>query len=156
MNTQITNTKGPESAWERLFADVGGEEWLTAKALLELDDHRTVLRDAAKWITSSGDAGTRLPLRACGTSTELELDWDAWVADVDTRGRGWSSTEYRLFDLVAGLVSGRPFNVVGVLDRMDSWEAGAWRILTEWGTGGDNRQRPGRLTVVPTTGVHSR
>ncbi len=55
---------------------------------------------------------------------DTTLDWEGWVADVDERGRDWSSTEWRLYDLVTGLTTGRPFNIVGVLDRMGSWEAG--------------------------------
>lgn len=79
---------------------------------------------------------------------EPELNWRAWVADVDLRGRGWSSTEWRLFAVVAALTTGRPLTIVGVLDRRGSWEADVWRVLTEWGTGGDNRGNPGRSTAV--------
>jgi hypothetical protein len=31
---------------------------------------------------------------------------------------------------------------------MGTWENGVWQILTEWGTGGDNREVPGRCAVV--------
>jgi hypothetical protein len=37
------------------------------------------------------------------------------VANVEARGRGWSSTEWRMFEVVAGLTADRPFNIVGVL-----------------------------------------
>lgn len=121
-----------EPSWEALFADAGNKNWLAAKALLELDPHRTVQRDAARWITSSGSDGH---LADSGEWVwELELDWVAWVADVDERGRGWSSSEHRLFQVVASLVAGRPFPIAGVLDQLGSWEVGAWRILAAWGT----------------------
>lgn len=119
------------SSWEKYFASVRNERWLVAKALLKLDAHRTVQRDAARWITNSQREGH---LADSGDWIwDLELDWDAWVADVDDRGRGWSGSEYRLFEVVAGLVAGRPFDMVEVLDGLGSWRADAWRILAEWG-----------------------
>lgn len=120
------------SNWEKYFSDVQNERWLVAKALLELDAHRTVQRDAARWITNSQREG-----HLTGSSDwiwDLELDWEAWVLDVDDCGRGWSGSEYRLFEVVAGLVVGRPFDMVGVLDRLGSWRVDAWRILAQWGT----------------------
>lgn len=120
---------------------------MAAKALLEVDDRRTVQRDAERWLNRSSVSGFR------DESGEwiwgLELDWEARVTDVDTRGRGWSNTESRLFQLVAALLTGQPLKIVGVLDLMGSWETNVWRILTDWGTGGDNRQRPGRSAAVP-------
>ena len=136
--------------WEQYFNSVSNKEWLAAKALLETDPHRVVLRDAAHWILDSEVHGH---LDESGEWVwELEMDWDAWVYDVEDRGRGWSGTEHRLFALVAALVTREPIPLVGVLDMMGSWEADVWRILTEWGTGGDNRRRPGaplRLSVTP-------
>lgn len=130
---------------------MGNTEWLAARALLEPDIYRTVQRDAERWITNPQRDGS---LSNSGTWVwELELDWEGWVADVDTRGRGRSGGEYQLFELTAGPLTGRPFNGVGVLDRMGSREVEAWRILTEWGTGRDNRGRPGRWTALPTTVV---
>lgn len=120
------------STWEKYFSGVRNERWLVAKALLELDAHRTVQRDAARWVADSRQEGH---LADSGDWIwELELDWDGWVADVDGRGRGWSGSEYRLFEVVAGLVAGRPFDMVGVLDGLGSWKVDAWRILAEWGT----------------------
>jgi len=46
-----------------------------------------------------------------------DIDWDAWVADVDEHGRGWSSTESRLFEVVAALVvDDRKLALTSVLD----------------------------------------
>lgn len=38
-------TAGP--TWQEFFAGVGNESWLAARAVLEADPHRVVLRDAA-------------------------------------------------------------------------------------------------------------
>lgn len=118
-------------AWRETWADIDGEAWLAAKALLELSP--AVRRDAAQWMTSR------------------EIDWDGWIADVDAVGRGWSSTEQRLFEVVAALVATEPRAVQlrGVLDSMGSWEGSVWRVLTDWATGGNNRDLPGRLTITP-------
>ncbi|MFC7723614.1 hypothetical protein ACFQW6_00755 [Nocardioides sp. GCM10028917] len=118
-------------SWERFFSRVHNKAWLAAKALLELDPNERVLRDAARWITEPRRDGH---LADSGDWVwDLELDWDAWIADVDENGRAWSSSEHRLFEVAAALAVGRPFNIVGVLDRLGPWKFEAWRILTEWG-----------------------
>jgi hypothetical protein len=129
-----TNYPPNMPTWEDYFARVGNEELLTAKALLTIDPHvDAVRRDAERWLRYSDTYYYRD--EQSGTMRyDPVLDWDDWVNDVDTRGRGWSSGEWRMYDLVAGLTTGRPFNIVGVLDRMGSWKADVWRILTQWGT----------------------
>ena len=146
-----TNTYlGSPATWETLLSCVGSEEWLTAIALLNVDPHGVVRRNAEQWLRHASSGHRELESDVWIYDTTL--DWEGWVADVEERGRGWSSTEWRLYDLVAGLTTGRPFNIVGTLDRMGSWEAEVWRILTEWGTGGDNDSRPGRSTATRRAG----
>jgi hypothetical protein len=135
----------PKPSWDEFFDTVGCEEWLTAKALLDLDPHHVVRRDAERWLRYSDHDGYRD--ETGNWRQQPELPWEEWVADVDNKGRSWSSSEWRLYEVVAGLTTGRPFNIVGVLDHMGSWESGVWEILTEWGTGGDNRMVLGRSTV---------
>jgi len=38
--------------------------------------------------------------------------------------------------------------LVGVLDRLGSWERQALDILIHWASGSNNREYPGRLTVA--------
>lgn len=118
------------ASWETFVSDVRNPAWLAAKALLELDPNRTVLRDAARWITDPRRDGH---LADSGEWVwDLELDWDGWIADVGARGRGWSSSERGLFEVVAGLTVGRPFDIVGVLESLGPSKVNAWRILTTW------------------------
>lgn len=133
--------------WEDAFAGVGSEEWLTAKALMEVDPHRTLINDAVQFISPNGNG-----YRADDGSwvEEVTVDWDAWVEDVYERGRGWSSTENRLFNLVASLVTDRLVSIRDVLGYLGSWEYDVWRILVDWGTGGNNREHPGRASVRPS------
>lgn len=150
-------TEGQRDAWVAYWRNVGSEEWLTAKALLELSP--ALHGEAASWVAVDG---YRDGLRA-------------WIDDVDENGRGWSSTESRLYRLVAALidphpdadaprdawetsVDGRVRRVVPVsyfLELMGSWEGDVWRILTEWGTGGNNREHRGRYTVTRTSPSHT-
>lgn len=99
-------------------------------------------------VTVGGDEAvtTKAPSRVRGGAV---LDWEGWVADLDARGRGWSSTENRLAPLVAAMVTpGRQVPVVGFLDSLAARETDVWRILTTWASGGNNRDMPGKLTVV--------
>ena len=132
----------PQSAWDEFWQDVSSEEWLAAKALLELEPHLAVRRDAERWLRRSDGDGEYDP--DGDWRWNVELPWEKWVADVDGTGRGWSSTEWRLYDVVAGLTTGRPFNIVGVLDRMGSWETGVWRTSL---TGARGEQQDGRRPV---------
>lgn len=134
--------------WDEYWAKVGSEEWLAAKALLELSSIR---HEAESWLRWERDELWDDDGNVVGHSDPYPvMPWDAWIADYDENGRGWSSTEHRLFSIVAALVSQEPRAIPlrGMLDYMGSWETDVWRILTEWGTGGNNRDHPGRATVV--------
>jgi hypothetical protein len=143
---------GPRPSLAQLRAGVGSEEWLTALALLDLPP--VVADDAARY-TEWSQGGGRFTYAGEGddrVSTfhpDAEMDWEAWVNDVDQAGRGWSSSEARLYELVTALtVSGRKVALVGVLDQLGSWERQALDILIQWASGGNNREYPGRLTVA--------
>lgn len=103
METQATELMlqrlGPRPSLEQARADIGNEAMLAAFALLQLCPQ--LERDAARftaWSTSGrytyeGDGEDKV-----GTfHPNASLDWDDWVADVDTNGRGWSTTESNLF-----------------------------------------------------------
>jgi len=141
-------TAPPRPTWAEFWARVGDEDWLAAKALLELSSIR---REAESWLRWERDPLYDDSGEPFGyTDPYPVLDWEAWIADYDAEGRGWSSTEHRLFALVAALViPDRQIAFRSVLGYMGSWETEVWRILTEWGTGGNNREYPGRATVVP-------
>lgn len=134
--------------WDAYWATVGSEEYLAAKALLELS---SIQLDAAQWLEWHRDEQYDDDHNPAGWSDPYPtLDWDAWIRDYDETGRGWSGTEHRLFRIVAALVSSeeRPFPLRETLGYMGSWETDVWRILVEWGTGGNNREYPGRATVI--------
>lgn len=120
--------------WQEYRDHVGNEERAAAIAVLEIDPYKVVLADAARWLCHSpfGDGryveGNFRP--------DPYLDWDAWVADVDGAGRGWSSTQWRLYEVAAGLATGREFNIVGVLDRLNEWTRAVLLVLIAWSTGG--------------------
>lgn len=144
---------GPRPSLEQVRADVGNEEWLAALALVDLSPTlRASVAGYAEWTRESGtydvvDDDEGLPGRGGILTPNPVINWDAWVADVD-QGRGWSSTEWRLFDLVAALVvDERTVKLRGVLDGLGSWETDALRILVEWASGGNNRENPGRVTA---------
>lgn len=143
------------NAWDTYWHGVGSEEWLTARQLIELSP--ALHSEAAAWL-----------------KTGKGWDLTDWIHDVDDTGRAWSTTESRLFRVVAALIdpypdadwvegnSTLPLYVVKVendrykrtvplvyfLEQMGSWETDVWRILVNWGTGGNNREYPGRATVV--------
>jgi hypothetical protein len=124
--------------WEEYRTCVRNEELVAAMTLLEVDPYATVRNDAARWLSWSqrGDgrmvAGVLMP--------NPQLDWEAWVTDVESLGRGWSSSQWRMYDVVAGLTANRPFNIVGVLDRLNEWGTPAWCILAAWGSGANADQ----------------
>lgn len=136
--------------WDVYWAKVGSEEYLAAKALLELS---SIQLDAEQWLEWHRDEMWDDDHNPAGWSAPYPtLDWDEWVRDVVEQGRGWSSTEHRLFRLVAALVATDPppFALRDTLGYMGSWEKEVWRILVDWGTGGNNRDYPGRATVIST------
>jgi hypothetical protein len=120
--------------WEQYSAHASNEECAAAIAALECDPFRVVLTDAARWLRYSP---FRDGVYVDGTfCPDPYLDWDAWVSDVDQRGRGWSSTQWRLYAIAAGLATGREFNIVGVLDRLNEWTLPVLQVLVTWSTGG--------------------
>lgn len=140
---------GPRPTLDQVRTGVGNEDLLAALALLDLSP--AVAGDAARFTEWSRD-GRYIPTTGDVDDVVLQpdpgLDWEAWVADVDSRGRGWSSTEWRLYDLVAALAADRPMQLKGVLDGMNSWERDALAVLVQWASGGNNRDLPGRLTIT--------
>ena len=148
---QVLARTGPRPDLTELRMSVGSETWLAAIALLDLSP--ALANDAAQWTAWSRDGG-RYSYDGDGqdrVSTfhpDAEKDWAAWVHHVESGGRGWSSTEYRLFDLVAALVvDGRTVRLPGVLDALGSWQLPALNVLVQWASGGNNRERPGRYRV---------
>lgn len=124
--------------WDEFWCVVNGEDWLTAKRLIELDD--VVLEDACRWLRYDDR----------GRERSANLDLRGWVADVDETGRDWSSTQRNLFELVAAVLDrDRTISLHKVLGYTGSWERELWSILVTWGTGGDNRDHQGRAGVVP-------
>lgn len=135
--------------WDAYWAGVGSEDYLAAKALLELSD--AVRADASRWLEWHRERHYDEHDNPDGYyDPHPALDWDGWVSDVDTEKRGWSGTEHRLYRIVAALVSSEdraiPFR--RTFGYLGSWETEVWRILTEWGTGGNNKDYPGRATVT--------
>ena len=142
---------GPRPTMRQVRASVGNEQWLAAFALLDLSP--AVADDAARFTEWARHDG-RFTYTGEGedeVSTfhpDAQIDWDAWVANVEGRGRGWSSTEFRLYELVAALVADRPIKLRGVVDAMGSWEREVLEIVVQWASGGNNRNLPGRLAVT--------
>ncbi len=136
--------------WDAYWARVNSERLLAARALLDLSG--TVRADVAKWLCIQ-----RYPMfdddgEQVGEDEYVDLDWQAWSADFDANGRPFSSTEMQLVELVAALAADRPIKLARVLEYTGSWETELWRVLVDWGTGGNNRDLPGRATVVDQRG----
>lgn len=138
-----------------VWASVGSEEWLAALALLDLSP--VLIADAGRYAEWSRDGGGTFSYEGEGEDQVSTfhpnpvMAWDAWVADVDEQGRGWSTTEWQLFDLIAALVvDGRALSLHNTLRGLGSWERQALDVLVGWASGGNYRDRPGRYTVQPT------
>jgi len=138
--------------WDETWASVRSEDMLAAKALIELSSG--LKSEAVTWlgyeqcpVYANNDVDAERIGYQPGGPIFLYQDW---IADVDARGRGWCSTAARLFEVVAAVLDpDRTLNLRATLGYgLGSWETDAWRILTEWGTGGNNRDRAGRATVV--------
>lgn len=138
---------GERPSIEQVRAECGSEEWLATFALLDLSP--AVRADAAQYtewargdgrFTYEGDGEDQVST----FHPSAWMDWEAWVASVEDKGRGWSSTESRLYQLVAALIAERPLKLRGVLDGMNSWEREVLDIVVQWASGGNNRDRPGR------------
>ena len=117
--------------WEDLTEAFGSEEYLAAIRLLQLS---SIQHDAIQW--------------ASHTEYGPTIDWEGWVRDVDEQGRGWSSTEHRLFALIASLViPERPMKIVYCLELMGSNQRQVLEVLVDWASGGNNKDRPGTLRI---------
>ncbi|MGL4743724.1 MAG: hypothetical protein ACRCXL_04970 [Dermatophilaceae bacterium] len=133
--------------------EVGSEDWLAGLALLGLCP--VVARDAARFTEWSRDDGSytydgEREDRMGTFHPQPLMDWAAWAADVDGCCRGWSTTEWRLYELVTGItVEDRPMQLSSVLTGLGSWEAQALTIVVEWASGGNQRDLPGRVAVGP-------
>lgn len=139
-------------SWDEAWARIGSEDMLAAKALIELSGD--LKSDAVTWLGYE-----QLPVYASeawdaeriGTRQGAPIFlYDEWIANVEKNGRGWSTHTGLLFPIVAALLDpDRTLNLRTTLGYgMGSWETDVWRILIEWGTGGNNRDRAGRLTVA--------
>lgn len=142
---------GPRPTLTELRREVGNEAWLAALALLDLSP--ALADDAALFTAWSRDGGRYTydgegEDRVSTFHPDTEMHWLAWAADVEERGRGWSSTENRLYAVVAALTADRPLRLTGVLDNMGSWQREVLDVLVQWASGGNNRELPGRLTVT--------
>lgn len=132
--------------WNVYWAGIDNERLLAARALIDLSS--TVRDDVARWLRTErqpvfNDDGDEVGEKDC-----VNLDWEGWAMDVEATGRPFSSTESNLAKLIAGLVADRPLKLSQVLEYTGSWETELWKVLVEWGTGGNNRDLPGRATVV--------
>lgn len=132
--------------WDEYWSKIGNEQWLAAKALLELS--RQARNDVESWLRWNEEELYDTDGNVTGVERVAALDWDEWADDFEKQGRGYSDTECHLLELVAALTAQRPLRMTAVLSYTGSWETDVWRILTEWGTGGNNRDRPGRATVT--------
>lgn len=140
----LAPTRPGAPGWDEVWEDYGSGSWLAAKALIEISP--ALLRDAAQWTAYAPISGHRDDQGVFRPDPIFEAE--QWIASVESQGRGWSSTEQHLFEVIASLLDPeRSMRLVGFLDSMGSWEAEVWRILVNWGTGGDNREHPGRARV---------
>lgn len=119
---------------------VGNEEWLAALALADLSPGLSAeLAGWAYWSPTEGrftyDADEN-DANARTFHPQAMVDWEGWAADVDEHGRGWSSTQARLAQLVMALSLGRPTPLVGVLTGLGDVQGDALRILVEWAGSG--------------------
>nr|VTP01991.1 hypothetical protein BIN_B_04321 [Mycobacterium riyadhense] len=140
--------------WTVYWRGVGSERLLAIGALLDLSG--TVREDVAKWLRPQreplySDDGDQV-----GEEEYFDIDWTGWAADFEANGRPFSSTETNLAKLVAALAADKPIKLAEVLEYTGSWETELWRVLVEWGTGGNNRDLPGRATVVDTANAAAR
>lgn len=136
---------GERPTLAQVRAGVGSERWLAALALVDLSPGLSA--ELAGWTSWASEDGTFTYEGEVATFHPMPLmRWEEWAADVDERGRGWSSTERRLAGLVMALTVDRPVRLVGVLDGLGDAETDALRVLVEWATGG-------RVTTRAALGV---
>lgn len=108
-------------AWQRYWSQVGNENYLAAKKLLDLSP-RVTNHFAAHAHARTDDGG-------------WEVQWDKAIAAVPNSGM--SSTEFRLAELVCSLIEPSEVPVpLTYLSLMSSWTEDVLRILVEWATDG--------------------
>lgn len=132
--------------WNSYWSDVRNERLLAAKSLLELSP--TVQRDVAQWLRTEKEPWFDDEGNEISETDFINLDWEGWAAEFTANGAPFSATENNLARLVAALAADVPLNLVQVLEYTGSWERQVWKVLVEWGTGGNNLELPGRATVV--------
>jgi hypothetical protein len=132
--------------WNAYWAGIDNERLLAVGALLDLSS--TVREDVAQWLRMEKEPLFNDDGDEVGEEAHVNVDWDGWAADFEATGRPFSSTEANLAELVAALATDRPIKLARVLEYTGSWETALWKVLVEWGTGGNNRELPGRATVV--------
>jgi hypothetical protein len=135
--------------WLEYWAGIDNERLLAVGALLDLS--HTVREDVARWLRTEMSPLCDDDGDEAGEEEYVTVDWDGWATDLDA-GRPFSSTETNLAKLVAALAADKPINLAQVLEYTGSWETQLWAVLVEWGTGGNNRDLPGRATVVAPAG----
>lgn len=91
-----------------------------AVAVLELEPNNPVLRDVVRRVSVNH-------------RSEPALDWDRWVASVEKEGRGWSSSEWRFYDMAAALASDRPLRFRGTFDCLGHYLEPVLEILRQYG-----------------------
>lgn len=132
--------------WNAYWAGIDNERLLAVGALLDLSS--TVREDVAQWLRTDKEPLFNDDGDEVGEEEYVNVDWDGWAIDFEATGRPFSSTEANLAKLVAALVADRPIELARVLEYTGSWQTALWKVLVEWGTGGNNRELPGRATVV--------
>jgi hypothetical protein len=127
-------------AWEEFWAEVDDQEWLAARAVLEVSAR---VRGVAETFVYRDERPLRDKPRG-----EALLDWEGFAAQVSRAGL--SSGEARLADLVVALTTGAVIELEP-LSRLGSWGPQVWRVLARWGTGQPVDPAPD-LSVGPATG----
>lgn len=132
------------SRWSEYWTQVGNEDWLAARRLLDLSPRVSGFYGC--YLTEElvpshiEDDGGHLRTRK---RPNLQLDWQAAASRVDADG--FSSTERRLARLVAALATGHPVDLQD-LSQLGSWSLDVWAILTEWATDGAATVHPAHHT----------
>jgi hypothetical protein len=120
------------AAWTEYWSTVGNEDWLTAKALIELSPRvrgyfATYL--GREELIQYDEQDKPVP----SGRHQVVLDWQDAAGHLNREGL--SSTEHRLARLVLALTTDEPI-ALSDLARMGSWSTQVWRTLTQWGTDG--------------------
>ncbi len=121
-------------------------------------EERTPTFDA--WIEPVNGGGwhrlwLRLTSRQDLSAVQVEItegegvEFTTGSGDVDLTGRGWSSTEWRLFNLVTAITIRERKVFLTEVFNLGSWERDALAVVVDWASGGNQAERPGRSTIAP-------